>query len=778
MSKYSNFRNKAVKNIFTILFILSGIVLFFTIRKCRTIKSSMINSMRNLFYCGIFSTVANIGILLSQNAFFSLFFYSLFFVGIDGIVFFLFNFTLYYIDIKLNKKLISKIASYIFFADAFNMFLNIFLKHAFGIMEVIYQDSVYLLADHFFLYKLHLFLSYATIGLVFAMLVYKTIISPKMYRIKYLSLLFAFGVVTIGDGFYVFLQMPIDFSVILFSTTGIIFYYITFHFTPHAMIEKALSLVVENMEHAIIFFDENGRNIYKNRSFKDLLIKYKNIGFVPQNFNEEDITENDLFGDIFDTKDHDQEFNKVFEVDGNNQYINLKYHCLKDEKGKFIGSFFLIQDRTSEEEKIRYQKYLSTHDSFTGLYNKFYFYEKAQQTLQKQKDKKYLMVCTKISNFKFINEVFGNYVIDQFLQKYSEKLLSTTNKDVLYSRLDNDLFGIMIPKDAFDLDKLVNFTQHFSKISKDKYLPIQILIGIYEIEDINIPVSVICDRANMAITSIKNPESNPVGYYNMEIKNRLFFEQTIISDFSKAINEKQFKIFLQPQFNAEREIYGAEVLARWYHPTEGLLAPEQFIHLFENNGIVTQLDMYVWEETAKILQKWNSKGINNIPLSVNISPKDFCYIDIYDYFMNLVKKHKIKPSQIKLEISETAFMIDSKNQGSIISKLRKAGFLVDLDDFGTGYSSLNIVRDIVFDEVKFDLTDFQQNDNIQRTRRIISTVLQLAQGLEIPVILEGVETKEQFEFIKEFGGKIFQGFYFEKPIEISQFEKKYINIEK
>ena len=767
-----------MKNIFTILFILSGIVLFFTIRKCRTIKSSMINSMRNLFYCGIFSTVANIGILLSQNEFFSLFFYSLFFVGIDGIVFFLFNFTLYYIDIKLNKKLISKIASYIFFADAFNMFLNIFLKHAFGIMEVIYQDSVYLLADHFFLYNLHLFLSYATIGLVFAMLVYKAIISPKMYRVKYLSLLFAFGVVTIGDAFYVFLQMPIDFSVILFSTTGIIFYYITFHFTPHAMIEKALSLVVENMEHAIIFFDENGRCIYKNRSFEDLMIKYKNIGILSQDFITDDITESDLFGSIIDSRDHNQEFNKVFEVDGSTQYINLKYHSLKDEKEKCIGSFFLIQDRTSEEEKIRYEKYLSTHDSFTGLYNKFYFYEKAQQTLQKEKDKKYLMVCTKISNFKFINEVFGNYVIDQFLQKYSEKLLSTTNKDVLYSRLDNDLFGIMIPKDAFDLDKLVNFTQHFSKISKEKYLPIQILIGIYEIEDINIPVSVICDRANMAITSIKNPESNPVGYYNMEIKNRLFFEQTIISDFSKAINEKQFKIFLQPQFTAEREIYGAEVLARWYHPTEGLLAPEQFIHLFENNGIVTQLDMYVWEETAKILQKWNSKGINNIPLSVNISPKDFCYIDIYDYFMNLVKKHKIKPSQIKLEISETAFMIDSKTQGSIISKLRKAGFLVDLDDFGTGYSSLNIVRDIVFDEVKFDLTDFQQSDNIQRTRRIISTVLQLAQGLEIPVISEGVETKEQFEFIKEFGGKIFQGFYFEKPIEISQFEKKYINIEK
>ena len=281
----------------------------------------------------------------------------------------------------------------------------------------------------------------------------------------------------------------------------------------------------------------------------------------------------------------------------------------------------------------------------------------------------------------------------------------------------------------------------------------------------------------MAISNIKNPTENPVAYYNLEVKNRLFFEQTIISDFSKAIKEKQFKVFLQPQFTADKKIYGAEVLARWNHPTEGLLAPEQFIYLFENNGIITQLDMFIWEETAKILQRWQVHGVKDIPLSINISPKDFFYIDIYSFFTDLVKKYNISASQIKLEITETAFMIDTKTQGSTISKLRQAGFKIDLDNFGTGYSSLNIVRDIHFDEIKLDLSYYNQSDDIQRTRKIISTILLLAKNLEIPVISEGVETKEQFEFLKQFDGTIYQGYYFEKPIEISYFEKKYINEE-
>jgi len=737
----------------------------------------MINSMRNLFYFAILSTVANIGILNSQNIFLSYICYSLFFIGIDGLVYSLFKFSLYYVDLKINKQILLTVVLSIFSIDAFIMFINIFFHIAFGIKSVVFQQDVFLLANHFFLYKLHLVLSYVTIASVFAMMVFKTIVSPKMYRVKYLSLLTAFIIVTICDAFYVFLQLPVDFSVILFSTTGLIFYYITFHYTPHALISKSLSLVVENLEHAIIFFDDNGKCIYKNKSFEDLFEKYKNVGIIPHNFLADNWFQTDLFANQIDTNLQDQEINKVYEIGETTHYINLKFQKLKDEKNKVLGSFFLIQDKTKDEEKIRYQKYLSTHDGLTGVYNKFYFYEQAQKILQNQKDNEYIMICTKISNFKFINEIFGNYVVDQFLLKYSQKLLSNTSQNAIYGRLENDNFAFLVEKETFVLDKLLNFTRHFSKLSKDKYFPIQILIGIYEIDDKNVPISVICDRANMAISNIKNPTENPVAYYNLEVKNRLFFEQTIISDFSKAIKEKQFKVFLQPQFTANKKIYGAEILARWNHPTEGLLAPEQFIYLFENNGIITQLDMFIWEETAKILQQWQAHGVKDIPLSINISPKDFFYIDIYSFFTDLVKKYNISASQIKLEITETAFMIDTKTQGSTISKLRQAGFKIDLDNFGTGYSSLNIVRDIHFDEIKLDLSYYNQSDDIQRTRKIISTILLLAKNLEIPVISEGVETKEQFEFLKQFDGTIYQGYYFEKPIEISYFEKKYINEE-
>ncbi len=766
-----------MKQIFGVLFILSGLVLFFTIRKCKNIKNPMIDSMRFLFYSAIIATLSNLITLFSQNSILSSIFYSFFFIGIDGIIFFLFTFALHYTNIQLSKKKLATILFVILSADALNMLLNILFGHAFGIKEVFYNESLYLLADHYLLYNIHLILSYSVIGIVFLLLVYKAIVSPKIYKLKYLSLLIAFGLVTIADAFYVFLHLPIDFSVILFSSTGVVFYYITFHFMPHALIERSLSLVVENLDHAIIFFDNNGNCIYKNKSSEDLLKKYQNSGIIPEYNTLEEWCNNNLLKDQFAYGLQDKEINKVIEINGHNHYLNIKFRTLEDEKEKYIGSFFLIQDKTRDEEKIKYQKYLSTHDTLTGLFNKYYFYDKAQQIIKKNPDSKYVMICTKISNFKFMNEIFGNYVVDQFLLKYSKELTKQLSNSNCFARLDNDVFAILMEKDKCKIEDLISINRGFSKISLDKYFPIRFQVGYYEIEDNHTPISIVCDRANMAAASISALSTEEVGYFNIEMKNRLFFEQTIISDFSKAIQEKQFKIFIQPQFNLENKRYGAEVLARWYHPTEGLLSPDQFIYLFEDNGIITQLDMYIWEETAKILKKWKDEYNNPISLSVNISPKDFCYIDIYDFFTDLVKKYNIEPSQIKLEITETALLIDTKTQNSIIKKLKDAGFIIILDDFGTGYSSLNIVRDVLFDEIKLDLSHYVQSDNKARTKRIVSTVLQLAANLGIPTVAEGVENQEQYDLLKQYGCNLFQGFYLEKPLDAAYFEKKYISKE-
>lgn len=737
----------------------------------------MINSMRNLFNFAILSTVANIGILNSQSILLSYICYSIFFIGIDGLVFSLFKFTLYHVDLKINKNLILNIFVIVFSLDAFIMFVNIFFHIAFGIESITYQNNVYLLANHFFLYKLHLILSYLTIALVFAMLIFKTIVSPKMYRVKYISLLLAFGIVTIADGFYVFLQLPIDFSVILFSSTGLIYYYITFHFTPRALLERSLSLVVEHLDNSIVFFDENGKCIYQNKSFDDIYTKYKNLGIFPDNQYLDSWYENDFFKNEIDFSHDNQEINKAIKVNERIHILNVKFHIIRDEKDKFVGSFFLIQDKTKDEEIIRYEKYLSTHDSLTGLYNKSYFFERTRAILQKNPDEEYVLISVKLINYNFITKVFGNLLVNQFIIKLSQEIAKIGKDRGIFGRLDENNFVLLMKKSNLDIETFTKYSSELHTISEDKYFPTTILTGIYEVEDIHTPISIMCERANIAINEIANNSTEKIGYYTSKIKNKNQFEQILFNDFPKAIAEKQFKIFLQPQFTKTKKLCGAEILVRWLHPNEGLMPPEDFLSLFEDKGIITQLDMFIWEETAKILKSWKDKNITNIPLSVNISSKDLCYLDIYKFFTDLVQKYEIDPKLLKLEITESTLFLDTENQISVISKLRQAGFTIELDDFGIGYSSLNLLRDFSFDELKLDLTCFDSiEENFQdKTSKIIETIVELAKKLEIPLIAEGVETENHFEFLKKAGCKYFQGFYLEKPIDLSLFEKKYIN---
>ena len=764
-----------MKYLFGLLFFTSSLILFFTIKKCKKIKNPMVNSMRYLFYSAILSTLSNIVVLFSQNYFISYIFYSLFFIGIDGLVFFLFCFTIYYVNLKINTKLATRIVFSIFVIDSLNIIFNIFFHHAFGLTQITFSNSIYIMTTHFLTYKLHLILTYSTIALVFVILLYKSIVSPKMYKIKYLSILISFLTVTIADAFYIFLFIPIDFSVILFSLTGILYYYITFHFTPHKLIERALSLVVENLDYAIIFFDNTGKCIYKNKSFEDIYSKYNNLGIFPRTTGFDSWYENEFFKDEINLNTKDQEINKAFKINGNIHKLNAKFHNIKDEHNKIIGNFFLIQDKTQDEQVLQYERYLSNHDNLTGLYNKYYFFDRAQNYLQKNNKNEYLLVSIKLANYGFLSEVFGKYLTDNFIIKLSKEISAKFESKSIFGRIEEDNFAILIPKDKFDIEDFKNYSKDLSTISKDKFFPTRILTGIYEVEDIQTPISVMCDRANIAISELKNTPTEKIGYYTLEIKNRNKFEQSIISDFPKALAQNQFKIFIQPQFSKDKKLCGGEILVRWFHPTEGLLQPEQFLYLYESNSIITQLDMYIWEETAKILKRWNESGKKIIPISVNISPKDICYLDIYSFFTDLTKKYNIKPEQLKLEITEPSLIVDNEHQVSLISKLRNAGFIVQLDDFGNGYSSLNTLIDFSFDELKLDLSCYNNISNSEQTHKVVSTILDLSQKLKLPLIAEGVETEEQFNLLKKAGCKIFQGYYLEKPIDITHFEKKYFD---
>ena len=218
---------------------------------------------------------------------------------------------------------------------------------------------------------------------------------------------------------------------------------------------------------------------------------------------------------------------------------------------------------------------------------------------------------------------------------------------------------------------------------------------------------------------------------------------------------------------------GAEVLIRWAHPTEGLLLPAKFINIFEKNGMILNLDRYVWERACQILRDWKDKGYEDYYLSVNISPKDIHLADVCQILTDLVEKYEISPQNLKLEITET-MIADTESSIELVKRLQDYGFVIEMDDFGSGYSSLNTLKNIPVDVLKMDLGFLRDTHDREKSEEILSFVVELSKRLNIGSIAEGIETEEQYEFLRNCGCQFFQGYFFSQPIPIYEYEKVYI----
>ena len=312
------------------------------------------------------------------------------------------------------------------------------------------------------------------------------------------------------------------------------------------------------------------------------------------------------------------------------------------------------------------------------------------------------------------------------------------------------------------------------KIANDVSYPLKVYLGVYEIDDPSMPISMMCDRALLALGTIKGDYQKQVAYYDEKLRYNVLQEQELAAGLDRAIREGEIELYIQPQITVDGRCLGGEGLVRWNHPTKGLLLPAAFIESFERNGMIVKLDLHVWELACKQLREWKDKGFPDRYLSVNISPKDFFFVDIYKEFTTLVGRYGISPKNLKLEITETAIITDLPKQLALIKKLREAGFGVAMDDFGSGYSSLNMLKDIRVDTLKIDMEFLRQSESEERSRTILKTVVALSKELGMPVITEGVETKDHVDFLTQIGCDIFQGFFFARPMKAADYEKKYL----
>ena len=407
-------------------------------------------------------------------------------------------------------------------------------------------------------------------------------------------------------------------------------------------------------------------------------------------------------------------------------------------------------------------------DELTGLYNRPYFYRRAREMINASKEDMCLVLMN-IVNFQVVNDLYHMDTGDLLLKEVAESLKKISKEhNLIAGRFTGDRFYLCLPVKEF-----YNMSMPRQFASNQVDLDIKLNYGVFLIEDQkDLPISVMCDRAAIAVHSKARNEIEYIRYYSEEEHNQLLEAQQIESEMRTALEERQFCAFIQPKYDVEKEcIVGGEALVRWKHPEKGLIPPYKFIGIFERTGFIVQLDYYIWEETCRYIAEWKQKGIYKGPISVNVSRAHFYNRELQDRLLELIAKYRIQPSDLQLEITETICAEEHDTIYRKIQELRECGFEIAMDDFGSGYSSLNMLKEIPLDVIKMDLKFLDGSGDQGKSRYILESLIRIAQNMQLKVVVEGTETQEQVKFLKSIGNVCAQGYYYAKPVEAEEYAK-------
>ncbi len=452
---------------------------------------------------------------------------------------------------------------------------------------------------------------------------------------------------------------------------------------------------------------------------------------------------------------------------------NANFYGVYDDDGTIsviIGSIKPISDNLlNNDESISDKSFI---DGTTGLFNGKGFCKEIKNVLSVESNKNYAVIMFDIERFKSVNEIYGIPFGDLVIKYISGNLKEVFSyQNCISARFMSDFFGVFTSyTDDSDLKAIIEKLN--SKISYYKHISLKYAYGVYRITDKSLPVRLMCDYANMAKSSVKGNHINNISFYTDGMKNKIIEEINIENDMEKALAEQQFVMYLQPKYNIGNGlVVGAEALARWNHPSKGFIKPIKFIPLFEKNGFIIHLDAYIWEQACKSIRKWIDSGVKPVPISVNVSRvnlKNPMLINILD---GLINKYGIEKKYLELEITETVYYDDQQGLVDVLDKLKMSGYTLLMDDFGSGFSSLSMLKNTPFDVLKFDRNFLNETMITDRGKKIIQHTICLSNDIGMNIVAEGVETKEQAEYLYECGCNVAQGYYYSKPVPVSCFEE-------
>ena len=441
------------------------------------------------------------------------------------------------------------------------------------------------------------------------------------------------------------------------------------------------------------------------------------------------------------------------------RYIKLRYRYLNDLRESIVLTSVDISALVA-----------TTIAPVTGIYNAHGFVQRVDTWLHDNPGRPYRLIFFDFDDFRYINATFGYQASMDLLQDSGLCLHEHDGPNSFSGHLNSDQFvrfcavdDGLTPEESYAL-----FLKHCPHYKLD--YPIQIHVGVYDLCEPGCDAYTMIYKALLAQQTIRSDQTRRIAYYTADIGERSHRDHVLLSDVRTALDEDQFQVWFQPQFNyTSSTLIGAEALVRWQHPTRGLISPGEFIPLLEHSNLISRLDLIVWEKACRWLKRWCDMGLH-FPVSVNVSRNDLQFPDLCGGLTNLLRRHGLSPSQLHLEITESICADNAELMSLQIAHLRQAGFTVELDDFGAGYSSLNTLKDIPVDVLKLDMKFLSGYRDDDRTRTILSSVIWMAHSLNTTVIAEGVETEQQAQGLRRLGCRRMQGYWFARPMQPEELE--------
>ena len=426
-----------------------------------------------------------------------------------------------------------------------------------------------------------------------------------------------------------------------------------------------------------------------------------------------------------------------------------------------------------EDSTDSYKAHISKYDELTGLPKREAFTEEVMNIIKDNREGvvagDYALVYFDIIRFKAINDMFGLMAGDALLKHMADVIVRAGKEGDAVCRLEADRFAFFTNHSGQELEQLVE--RLIDEITQyDLTFKITCNVGIYVTNERALSVDSMIDRAVLALSSIKGSYTSKYNFFTESLRNEMLSEQEISGIMATALEEKQFVLHYQPQFNhSTGKLIGVEALVRWNHPERGMVSPGIFIPLFEKNGFITKLDFYVFEQVCIFVRKCMDEGLPLVPVSSNFSRYDIFQPDFVQNLEIIRKKYDVPIDLVRIEITESAVFGDSERANEVVKQLRQCGYIVEMDDFGSGYSSLNVLKDIELDLIKLDMMFLVEKSDSNRGGMILSSIVRMAKWLGLPVIAEGVETLEQADFLKSIGCEYIQGYFYSRPLPENQY---------